>query len=705
MRNLTANVILHQHTFVSRLAGSMLLMAILFHLIMPAPAAGAQPRNLIRRIQFTPGQNYLVIYTRRPVNLLHARQEQGGRHFRLILDKIGHSSKITLPHYFKDKVLQQLTLVSRGNTTVLDLTVHTGQTIHFSARPRGSRLIISWQPTTPSVQRNLITGLTVTNTLSALLTIQCLAPVRNLKLFYAPDRNRMVIELPNIRLSRQVKPNLSIQDDVLDSVQLQRTRSKVKVIVNFSEAQASSYKVFTEDNTIVVAPKPGVVFAQTLNHLVDHLQFKTDLTIKYARDVSKDNAFESSRDIRTLMVVGAKYGWGMQNFIKAGVRFRYIEEYDPGLYTLSDMRPAESYLNLVGDFLRVGVGYQTVRWGRTDEISPLDVINPEDLTEYLLNDRPERKIPIPLVRVTWFNDFFNLEGIYAPWFIPSLIIYRDSDWALTDHAVDHLIGQLAPHGAPLERLSFMQQEPAGSFWDKGDSGLRLTKSFPGFDVGLCYYYGYDKIPLLQPRTPNGAAVLPVLLDPRQLPLLLATVTPAFFDTLNGSDLTYDLTYHRFKLYGLDMEAAVGSVGLRAEVAYFENRHFQQQADLAVVSKNEVQYVVGADYHVWENFYINLLFSHAIILDNDQPLVAAKDAQQDVAGSISWDILRDSYTMKMNAAYNLEDNALVLRPEFIWHQSGSLDFELGWFYIMAPEEADAFLLKNNDQVFLKGRFHF
>ncbi len=687
-----------------RPAGPVMAVLTLLMALSVTPAYGAKG-NLITRIQFTPGHRQLVIHSRKPLKLLRTRQEQGGRHYRLTLRKIGYSRKIRLPYHFHDRILQSLTLSSHGRTTVLNLTVHHGRAVRFSTRRRGSKLIISWRSTAPPVQRNLITGVTVTNTLSALLSVQCRAPAQDLKLFYAPDRNRMAIEIPNAKLSRHVKRNWSIQDDVLDSIQLHPTRTKVKLIINFSEAKVSSYKVYTEDNTIVVAPKPGVVFVQTINHLVDHLQFKTDLTIKYARDVTKDNLFESSRDIRTLAVIGAKYGWGFQNFIKAGLRFRYVEEYDPGLNTLSDLRPSESYLNLVGDFLRVAVGYQTVRWGRTDEISPLDVINPEDLTEYLLNDRPERKMPIPLVRMTWFNDFFNLEGVYAPWFTPSFIIYRNSDWALTDHAVDLLSASLVPHGAPLEQLAFKQQDPDGGFWSQGEGGLRLTKSFPGFDVGLCYYYGYDKTPLIEPRTPNGAMVLPVLLDPRQLPLLLTTVPPAFFDTLNGTDLTYDLTYHRFKLYGLDMEAAIGNVGVRAEAAYFEHRHFQQLADLVVVAKNEIHYVIGADYHVWENFYVNVLFSHVLILDNDQPLLAAKDAQQDVAGSISWDILRDSYTLKMNAAYNLEDKALVLRPEFTWHQSDSLDFEVGWFYILAPEDAQAYLLKNNNQVFLKGRFHF
>lgn len=660
--------------------------------------------NLVTGLQFKPNQSQLVIYSRYKIQKVFTYHYKKKRQYVIDLGKVKVSTKIKSELALRHHLFKKIIVERKSRTTQIILVYHHKPPKKIFTKKTNNRITLTWQSASQS-EINLIRKLELSSSLSELLKIECTHKVPPLKLYYSNEPNRMIIDVFNSKRSRKLKRNWVIQNDVLQSIQIRNYRNKVRIILNFNAASSSDYKVYRDNKIITIIPKPGVVFVQTLNQMIENLRFKTDLTLKYGRDIKRDDAYEASRDIRLLFDGGLKYTWAPQNFLKAGFRFRYIEEYDPKLYTLSDSRFSETYLNFVGDFLRLGVGYQTVRWGRTDEFSPIDIINPEDLTEFYVNTRPERKMPVPLVRASWFNDWFNIEGVYVPWFFPSLVIYRDSDWAFFDHVVDHLVTQLGPFGERLNELNFQENIPEGNLQESQEGGLRLTKTFNNFDVGLTYYYGRDKFPLIQPRTINGYLIAPAIFNPGALSGLMTGLPPTFFSLLDKNDVSYDLFYHRFEMYGFDMEAAFWNIGFRTEIAYFKDRDFQQTIDLNVVEKNQIHYVVGFDHFVWDNFYVNLLFSYAEILEFDQNLLNAAQTQMDLAGTISWEMVRDVYALEISGSYNLDEDSLYLTPLFLWRQSPNLEFELGAFYILAEDDSMAARLKGNNQFFIKGRFHF
>ncbi|MFC1657375.1 hypothetical protein ACFL2P_02250 [Candidatus Moduliflexota bacterium] len=51
------------------------------------------------------------------------------------------------------------------------------------------------------------------------------------------------------------------------------------------------------------------------------------LAVKYSRDLKNDNEFENPNDVRGLFEGAVKYTFSPQNFFKAGVRYRYIQEW------------------------------------------------------------------------------------------------------------------------------------------------------------------------------------------------------------------------------------------------------------------------------------------------------------------------------------------------------------------------------------------
>lgn len=57
---------------------------------------------------------------------------------------------------------------------------------------------------------------------------------------------------------------------------------------------------------------------------------------------------------------------------------------------------------------RFRIGKQIIRWGKTDEISPVDNVNSQDLRLFIIPTYEDRKIP------NWIADVeFFLKKIYA----------------------------------------------------------------------------------------------------------------------------------------------------------------------------------------------------------------------------------------------------------------------------------------------------
>ena len=55
----------------------------------------------------------------------------------------------------------------------------------------------------------------------------------------------------------------------------------------------------------------------------------------------------------------------------------------------------------------LSIGKQIIRWGKTDQISPVDTLNPQDLREFVIPEYEERKIPVWMADLKLFSDDFT----------------------------------------------------------------------------------------------------------------------------------------------------------------------------------------------------------------------------------------------------------------------------------------------------------
>jgi hypothetical protein len=186
------------------------------------------------------------------------------------------------------------------------------------------------------------------------------------------------------------------------------------------------------------------------------------------------------------------------------------------------VRPHE----LLADFtftradLRVGLG--RVVWGRLDEVSPGDVVNPLDLSRFFFEGRSEARLPVALVRGRWFiTDDAILEGVYVP-------VFRRGRF-------DQLDEPTSPFN--LRSGTVATLEPAATF-ENAQGGIRFSGTARRVDFAIAAYRGF--------RTFGSVAAEPV-------------------DTA----LRLVERFPRFTIVSADFESVRGPWAFRGEAAVFD----------------------------------------------------------------------------------------------------------------------------------------
>lgn len=316
----------------------------------------------------------------------------------------------------------------------------------------------------------------------------------------------------------------------------------------------------------------------------------------------------------------------------------------------------KQYFSWLSGPVDIRVGRQIVRWGKTDQISPVDNLNPQDLREFITHDLEDRKIPNWMVRARLFSDFFTVEGIYLPFFESSRIDYFGTDWAIFRH---------------INRIGVHKEEPDLKF-KNGEGGVRVTKTISGWDLGFSYLYSWEDLP--------------------------------YFESFpeDGSDI--QVTYKRSNILGFEFETTVGEIGLRGEAAYFDQQSFLTN-NLTSTRKIVYHYVLGVDYSGENDWYINIQFSHQIITNYDYTILYFKRNNPSLCGEISKEFQEGYFEAELKYNFALNENSFYLSPRIICSYASNLDITLGLNIFEGDSDTLMGLYDANDQIYIDFKYHF
>lgn len=299
----------------------------------------------------------------------------------------------------------------------------------------------------------------------------------------------------------------------------------------------------------------------------------------------------------------------------------------------------ELYWETFGDNSFWRIGKQQVVWGEADGLKLLDVINPQNFREFVLDDFDDSRIPLwmlnaeftltenGVLQVLWIPDttVHNLAPIGSP--------YAFSSSSIVPKPASDLAVQLSPAQAPRSPIK------------DSDIGLRYTDFVGGWDVSLNYLYHYVDEAILRASAQTNSEIPHILL------------------TQN---------YERSHLLGGTASSALGDWTIRAEIAFETNRYHRTKQSLpGVVQANQWSSVIGLDYQGWSDQFVSVQWFQSRIDAAQNELI---EHRQEDSMTFLWEsnFMNDTLKAKWLQIHSIDHGDGVFRPKLSYNLQSNLD---------------------------------
>lgn len=424
------------------------------------------------------------------------------------------------------------------------------------------------------------------------------------------------------------------------------------------------------------------------------------VNMRGAVDTSRDNAFEHTRALRKRVHVEAK----IQGPSDKGDVFALVSGRSDLLWfgTRSDWKDwdldlHEAYVQWSPGPMELRLGKQIVRWGKADQFSPVDVLNPEDLREGITWDVEDRKIPVWMARMRAFRGPLNLEAVLVPFFEPHDVNLFGTDWAVFGHLASALAAEPLvppPLKEAVKSLEVRRREPPQTL-ENFQWGGRLTAQTHGWDVAVSTFHGFDPMVHIV-RFPLENIHVDGSFSSETLENALRT------GVFTGPEL--EVRHKRTQMIGFDFETTWKNIGLRGEAAYFSALSFLTD-ELTSTSFPAFSGVVGMDHAGTNDWYANLQLAYQRIGGDTHRILYFEKDNVSINGELSRRWLQGDLEARLRYFIMLSDGSSYWNPSLTYHRFRPLSFTLGLNLFAGP--ADTFLghFGKNDQATVSARYDF
>ncbi|MEM1352701.1 MAG: hypothetical protein AAGF27_10160 [Pseudomonadota bacterium] len=217
--------------------------------------------------------------------------------------------------------------------------------------------------------------------------------------------------------------------------------------------------------------------------------------------------------------------------------------------TYADLR--RGFVRYFGDAWDVTIGADRVFWGVVESVNVVDVINQKDALE---NPDLDEKLGQPMIRLAALTGLGRFELFYMPIFRERAFVGTESRNRLP---------------APVNDTAPVFDRKDGD--DADDVALRYSNTFGSVDLGLSYFQGTSRAPLLRFDAPSGTFV-PRYQRQRQTGLDAQYTTGAWLWKLEATDTEIGNDHFNSAVGGLeytffDVGGSGRDLGLIAEYLY------------------------------------------------------------------------------------------------------------------------------------------
>ncbi len=328
---------------------------------------------------------------------------------------------------------------------------------------------------------------------------------------------------------------------------------------------------------------------------------------------------------------------------------------------------AEAYLDFGGLGGLWRIGKQQVVWGQADGIKVLDVVNPQKLDTFILDDPEDSRIPLWTVNAEFqFSMDVSLQTLVIPDLSFNENADRESPYQVTS-------SQLVPNIDGYTSAVLMDTErPDSTEWEYG---LRLSVFYYGWDIRINYLrHFHDR--------------------------------EVYFHSLENGVLTLRPMYKKNHLSGFTASNAFGDITFRTEVGYSSDTfHLLPLPENDGVWRTpEISSVVGLDYQGITNTLLSYQWFASHLIHYDDRLVRKKNVMRHSL-MIRRDFLNETLIAELFVFYGEDNRDGMIRPNISYQLND--EFELwGGFDVFYGEEDGIFgQFDRRDRVVVGAKYSF
>lgn len=300
----------------------------------------------------------------------------------------------------------------------------------------------------------------------------------------------------------------------------------------------------------------------------------------------------------------------------------------------------ELYLTMPFSTHYLSVGKQQIVWGKADGVKILDIVNPQDFNEFILDEVEKSRIPLWLLNLELSLADDILQILWIPDTSTHQLPTRESSFAITSPRLSLRIPEntevtIQPNNAPKASLN------------NGDIGVRWSIFRSGWDIALNYLFHHEDLPVFDVKS-GQAGDRYVEVSPR---------------------------YFRSQLYGGSVSKPFGNATIRSELAYETNQRHYTQSNTTVTS-DELNYVIGLDYFGFRDTLVSGQFIQSVLVDVAGSGLFRPKFDTGLSVLLRKYFRQETLSTEIQWLQNMHENDGLIRPRVHYIYSDNLNLSLG-----------------------------
>lgn len=310
----------------------------------------------------------------------------------------------------------------------------------------------------------------------------------------------------------------------------------------------------------------------------------------------------------------------------------------------------------------ITVGKQQIVWGKADGLRVLDLVNPFNFREFLLDEFEDSRIPLWSVKANIPVKGITVQLVWIP-----DQSYHDLPDPLGTYTLQQPVqDDLSVYHEPMRKPDRIIKD--------SDIGLRLSTFFKGWDLSINYLYFYDDFPV------NFQSMLRI------------------DDTLK---LNISPRYLRNHLLGGTFSNAFGSFTLRGETGFIFDKYLASNdpgQSEGVIKSNQMMTVAGLDY----TGITNTTLSAQLFVDwvtNNAHVVGRDHFETNASLLLSRNFMNETLTVEVIGIQNFNRGEGFVQGKVSYFLRSNLSLWFGGEIIHGRKSSVIGQFRNQDRVYL------